>query len=140
LGVRKGEVVASDVEGAQAAARTRWHTKAGTPIEVKPKFPLAREIEGEEDYANIGPSTAHDAHVIKVALAILEWPRERLRSRVSGVRNADLENLLRGCSSGAVKARVFKVLREAGCNPEEISELVIRAKGEGAREKDTESS
>jgi hypothetical protein len=130
-GRRKGEVMAKDKLSAESAARTKWRIERTAPVEALPKFPLAGELPEEDEGASPEPSGPHDAHVATVALAILRWTRATLRSRVSNVRHSDLDNLLQGRSTGTVKARVFRVLTEAGCDLEAISELILRAKEAG---------
>jgi len=134
-GKKKGEVLATDPKSAVKAARRRWRSKPTAAVDVRPKFPLAQDVL--EDKAGVGqaPSTLHDAHIVKVALATLEWTRETLRSRAVGVRNADLDNLLGGRSSGFVRTQVFEVLSQAGCDPVEIGQMIIRVKENAERAK-----
>ena len=77
-----------------------------------------------------------EKYVIRVALATLDWTREKLRSRVRGVRNKDLLNLLQGGTNGLVKSQVFEVLRQAGCDPEDASQLITRTKENARRAKE----
>jgi len=131
-GKKKGEVLATNPESAVTAARRRWHTKPTVAVDVKPKFPLAQDVLDDRG-AGLSPSTLHDAHIVKVALATLEWTRETLRSRAAGVRSADLDNLLRGRSSGFVRSQVFEVLSQAGCDPVEISQIITHVKENAER-------
>jgi hypothetical protein len=107
-------------ERASGAVSASDRTKPTVTVDVKPKFPLAQDLLDDKVDADLAPSTLFDAHIIKVALATLEWSRETLRSRATGVRSADLDNLLRGRSSGFVRSQVFEVLTQAGCDPVEI--------------------
>jgi hypothetical protein len=133
-GIKKDEIMAVDAESATTAARKRWRAKPTDAVDVKPKYPLGREgpVKGSAD---LSPTTPHDGHIVRVALEILEWPRETLRSRAA-VRNRDLANLLHGGTNGAVKSEVFKVLREGGCDPDEISQLITRVKERAGRAKE----
>lgn len=131
---KKGDVIAPNAQLADAAARTRWHCKKTAVVEVRPKFPVAADGQLDGRDANLPPSTPHDAQVCKAALVILGWTRQTLRSRAVGVKSQDLDNFFLGGTNGAVKARVFKLLDEAGCDPEKVSQLI-----EGVKEKAAES-
>ena len=127
-GKEKGEVEAPDLESASAEARIKWGVKDTDVLEVRPKYRIAGDTEVNGSDETLPLSTPRDAHVVKVAFAILEWSREDLRSRVSGVKRKDLENLLDGRTSGAVKAEVFRVLNESGADTEGIEQLIEHAK------------
>ena len=134
---KKGDVAAPNAQSAETAARTRWHCKQTAMVEVKPRFPVAADglLDGRD--TRLPPSTPHDAHVCKAALVILGWTRETLRSRVVGVKNQDLDNLFQGGTNGAVKARVFKLLDEAGCDPEDVRQLIERVREKATQSKQT---
>jgi hypothetical protein len=127
-GKEKGEVEAPDLESARTEAGIKWGVKGTDVLEVRPKYRTVSDTALNGSDETLPPSTPRDAHVVRVAFAILEWSREDLRSRVSGVKRTDLENLLDGRTSGVVKAEVFRVLNESGADTEEIEQLIEHAK------------
>lgn len=125
-GKRSGEVLAFDEPTARERAQVRWRIPAEA-VRVKLKFPTARDLGPlGESSAELVPSTPEDAQVIKVALTLLGWSRERLGAQLPRVKSSDVASLLQGRGDGWVKAQAFQLLSEAGCDLEGIRTMLIR--------------
>jgi hypothetical protein len=121
---RRG-ILAPTKAAAEEKARLRWGLDQTAHVEAEMKFPVGRtdlhgDITGTE---SLPPSTPADALTCKLLRTMLEWDARTLEARAR-VTQHQREHVEAGLGNGAVKAAMFRAMRDAGAPVEQISGIV----------------
>jgi hypothetical protein len=123
LGRKVGEVRGAHRKDALQNAHRQLRIPKGAEVDIRPRYPRPsdRYVGGSEEDTR---STPHDAHVIRIALELLQWSQTRLRAKATAVRYKDLKHLLEGHGPAYAKTEVWRVLTEHGCDLAQTEQFV----------------